>query len=111
MIEEGAIAPSMWLVEVLKALLIAERRGRINRGASFEGIALAMKMPVQLMPGPSNEEVLAIAEAAQLYKLTAYDAGYLALALRAKPPLATLDRDMAAAAVLAGVEVVTVANG
>ena len=41
---------------------------------------------------------------ARRYKLSAYDAGYLELALRKGLPLATLDADLAKAAKKAGVK-------
>ena len=46
----------------------------------------------------------AIADLARRYRLSAYDASYLELALRVGLPLATLDADLAKAARKAGVK-------
>jgi predicted nucleic acid-binding protein len=102
-VEEGAIAPGLWPLEVGNALLVAERRGRLsswNRTQALQGLA---GLPIEIdgeTAGRAWRETLALAET---HRLTLYDATYLELALRRSLPLATFDAAMRAAAVTAGV--------
>ena len=48
--EEGAHAPSLWPLEVLNALRMAERRGRITTEARHEQIAFLQALPISLDP-------------------------------------------------------------
>jgi predicted nucleic acid-binding protein len=94
----GAIAPAHWPLEVANALLMAERRQRIN--AEFRNAALRdlATLPISLDGETSArawDETLKLAEA---YRLTAYDAAYLELAQRLRLPLATLDAGLRVAA-------------
>jgi predicted nucleic acid-binding protein len=94
----GAIAPAHWPLEVANALLMAERRHRIN--AEFRNAALRdlAALPISLdgeTPARAWDETLRLAEA---YRLTAYDAAYLELAQRLTLPLATLDAELRVAA-------------
>jgi predicted nucleic acid-binding protein len=90
----GAIAPAHWPLEVANALLMAERRQRIN--ADFRNAALRdlAALPISLDSETSARawhETLTVAEA---YRLTTYDAAYLELAQRLSLPLATLDAEL-----------------
>jgi predicted nucleic acid-binding protein len=58
------------------------------------------RLRIDLDRQADGEILLALA---RTHRLTAYDAAYLELALRADAPLATLDRKLAAAARAAGV--------
>jgi len=94
----GAIAPAHWPLEVANALLMAERRQRIN--ADFRNAALRdlAALPISLDTETSArawDETLRVAEA---YRLTTYDAAYLELAQRLSLPLATLDAELRVAA-------------
>ena len=85
----GAIAPAHWPLEVVNALLMAERRQRIS--ADFRDAALRDlgALPIVLDPETSTrawDETLRLADA---HRLTAYDAAYLELARRRALPLAT----------------------
>jgi predicted nucleic acid-binding protein len=96
--ESGAIAPAHWPLEVANALLMAERRQRIN--AEFRNVALRglAALPIALDAETSArawDETLRLAEA---WRLTTYDAAYLELAQRLALPLATLDAELRVAA-------------
>jgi len=91
---DGGYAPSNFITEVVHALLAAERRGRIDETSSGISLAEILALPITV-EAPDPHTVLALA---RTRGLTGYDAAYLALALQAQVPLATVDRSLAAAA-------------
>jgi predicted nucleic acid-binding protein len=98
-----ACVPNIWPLEVGNALLVAERRGRLNQAASVQFLTLLWKLPIlvesskmELMMG----EILALA---RQHRLSSYDAAYLHLAMRHGIPLATHDEVLRQAATQAGV--------
>ena len=95
---EEALVPAFWSVEVLNALLVAERRGRIRpeetRGflEQLAGLAPTIDhVPVDEVFGP-------IQALCRQHGLTPYDALYVELAQRTRWPLATLDQSQLVAA-------------
>jgi predicted nucleic acid-binding protein len=104
---DRAIVPLIWRLEIANGLVVAERRG--------------LRSPSDIMLALQNfETVLAqsvedssyhipmrrvVATAGQ-FRLTAYDAEYLDTARLQHLPLATLDRQLQAAAVQAGVPLI-----
>ena len=101
--ERGAILPLHWPLEVANALLMAERRQRIN--AAFRNAALRDRraLPIILDDETSARACNEILQVAEAYGLTAYDATYIELAQRRALPLATLDADMRVAAHALGI--------
>jgi predicted nucleic acid-binding protein len=96
--------PSHWWIESLNGVLMAERRGRVSQLEVAEIVGDLLGMPVT-----TDEETILRAPdktfyLARQYKLTLYDAAYLELAMRRQATLATVDRELAKAAVAAGVE-------
>lgn len=103
--EHGAMVPSLWRLEVANSLTVAARRGRVD--AAFRHAALADLALLDIATDPHTDSA-AWAETLHLadrYQLTVYDAAYLELAQRRALPLATLDRDLQAAAQAAGTSV------
>ena len=101
--EDAAVTPSLWELEVVNVLLLAERHGRITESQTARFIALLTQLPIHVdSAGPDMEAVLATG---RHHRLTAYDAAYLVLAEREGIPLATLDAKLGAAAQVAGVPV------
>jgi predicted nucleic acid-binding protein len=99
--EDAAIAPSLWELEVVNVLLLAERRGRITESQTVRFVALLTQLPIHVdSAGVDMEAVLATG---RHHGLTAYDAAYLVLAEREGIPLATMDARLQAAAKAAGV--------
>ena len=96
--ENGAHAPLLWPLEVLNALAMAERRGRITAPARRERIGFLQSLPVALDEQTAPQAWTATDRLAGQYRLTLYDAAYLELAQRLELPLATLDADLRAAA-------------
>jgi predicted nucleic acid-binding protein len=91
----GAAAPILWWFEVRNALVVNERRGRLDAAATVSILAHLERLPIRLDVDHDGDTVLTLA---RTHRLTVYDAAYLELALRADLPLATLDRPLAAAA-------------
>jgi len=101
----GAIVPVIWRLEVANGLAMMRRRGRMTGQDATRALSSLAFMPIE----PDSEtwprawtDTSSLAEA---HRLTVYDAAYLELALRRGLPMATLDKDLHAAAVACGVSV------
>jgi len=103
---EEVHVPAHWPLEVVNALLVARRRGRVTAEQLREFMEDLDGLPVRIAPPSAPAEWPAIAALAELHRLTAYDAAYLELAQRTGLPLATLDEDLRNAAQAAGLELV-----
>lgn len=106
--ETGAHAPLLWPLETLNALFSAERRRRIDRRKHETLAAFLRDLPVLLDPETAELAWTETASLAGRFRLTTYDAAYLELALRRRLPLASLDRELRAAAAAMNVEVLGV---
>jgi predicted nucleic acid-binding protein len=96
-----------WAFEVASVLTVAERRGRINTAQQADFLERLRLLPVMIEHRPAvwlGQRILPLARA---YRLSAYDAAYLDLAIRDSLPLATLDGDLRTAALAAGVPLLT----
>jgi predicted nucleic acid-binding protein len=94
--------PALFWFEVRNLLLVGERRGRIGPGATLAILKDLDELPLAVDRSCVSTRLL---ELARQHRLTAYDAAYLELAERSGSPLATLDRQLAAAALAVGVPV------
>jgi predicted nucleic acid-binding protein len=92
---DEARVPTLWWYEVRNTLVVSERRGRIAESDTTAFLQNLARLDVTVDPSPDEASVL---DLARRHRLTVYDASYLALALRDNIPLATLDRDLTAAA-------------
>jgi predicted nucleic acid-binding protein len=101
---EEAHAPGLWELEVANVVLSAERRGRMSENASVQIMERLTDLPIRI--NPDSPRIHHLLEVGRRYGLTSYDAAYLTLAQQLDLPLATLDRDLAAAARLADVALV-----
>ena len=93
-----AIVPSVWPLEVVNVMLVAERRSRLQQADSVRFITLLSQLPIVVdrdWPDSRMEELLAIGRANDL---SSYDASYLYLAMRRGIPIATLDEKLITAA-------------
>ena len=84
----------------------AERRGRMNAAAQAAFLDRLRMLPIAIEHRPAAWLAQQILPLARTYKLSAYDAAYLELAIREGLPLATLDDDLRRAASAAGVALV-----
>lgn len=102
---EGAIVPDLWRLEVANALLLSERRGRLDRAAVEQRLELLAALPISIDSDTGIRAWTDTVLLARAERLTLYDAAYLELAIRRDIELATLDRDLAQAARRMGVPV------
>ena len=100
---EGGLAPTIWQYEVVNALILAERRNRISGDEVSTCIDFLSSLPIAFDAGYWSTHVPGVAQIAQRFRLTIYDASYLELAARSEMPLATLDRRLLEAAERLGV--------
>lgn len=100
---EGALVPSLWPLEVANALVAAERRNRIARTDSESFVSLLEELPITIDASTAAHAFRETITLARDHGLSAYDAAYLELALRAELPLATNDRTLRRAATALGV--------
>ena len=100
--ETGAHAPLLWPLEALNALLVAERRGRVNGERRRQLAGFLRDLPVSLDPDTAGEAWTATARLAERHSLSMYDAAYLELAARRNLPLATRDNTLRTAAAAIG---------
>lgn len=91
-----ARVPRIWWYEIRNLLLVNERRQRIARGDTLAFLELLAGYPVQIEETFSEGPIF---ELARRHKLSFYDAAYLALAVREHLALATLDKNLEAAAI------------
>lgn len=98
--EFGALMPFHFHLELLNALLILERRGRLDAAAIDEVCAGLRLLDIEVDDAQASNLEDAVLPPARRYALTLYDAAYLAL--RQGLPLATRDAELAAAADAAG---------
>jgi predicted nucleic acid-binding protein len=103
--DQGAVVPMLWPIELGNAFLFSVRGRRISasqRAAAFEALG---HLPIEIDPETLStiwSDTLALADK---LRLTAYNACYLELAQRRRLPLATLDRELRAAAKKIGIPV------
>ena len=90
--------PSIWPLEVCNVLLVAERKKRIGEADSARFIALLTELPIIVEQEPPERMIKEIFALAREHKLSSYDASYLDLAMRKGLPVATLDKNLIAAA-------------
>lgn len=100
---EGATAPILWPIEVGNVLLMMERRNKIEAEERARATKRLAAVPVRLDDAMARQGSAEAVRLAQTHRLTLYDALYLELAQRLGLPLATLDRDLQAAATAEGV--------
>ncbi len=89
--EATAFVPSIWPLEVVNLLLVAERRKRLSEADSVRFITLLSQLPIIVeheRPERMMKDLLALARS---NNLSSYDASYLDLSMRKGIPIATLD--------------------
>lgn len=101
--QEQMLVPSLWRLEVVNVLALAEKRGRITSGQAIDFLALLDALDIVADEQSGVRAFAHFPSLCRQYGLTSYDATYLDLALRTGLPLATNDERLAAAARVAGV--------
>lgn len=95
---DGAVVPAIWPLEVANALVVAERRQRLAAEDSERFIAMIEELPITIDAGTAARAFHETAALARDHGLSAYDAAYLELAMRAELPLATSNEKLRRAA-------------
>lgn len=97
------MVPAIWRLEVVNALVVAERRKKFvpEKSAKFIRDLLQFSIAVDL---EGLDRVFGtVLDQARLYRRSAYDASYLELAKRRNLPFATKDEPLMKAAEALGV--------
>jgi predicted nucleic acid-binding protein len=103
---DEASVPLIWLLEVVNALLSAERHKHLRQAQSNGFLAQLASLPIHIDSLSKERAFGQVLAAARQYRLTSYDAAYLELAMREGLPLATIDTSLRSAARTAGVRLV-----
>lgn len=96
--ESTAIAPSIWSLEVVNVLLVAERRKRLKQVDSVRFITLLSQLPIVVEDEGSEKMMKDLLALGRTSHLSSYDASYLDLAMRKDCPIATIDKKIMEAA-------------
>lgn len=103
--ESQVIAPSLLALEVANVVAKVEAKGIVTEADSQRFISLLGRLNIVTDQATAAHALGDTLNLARRYKLSAYDAAYLELALRTGLPLATLDANLAKAATTAGVPI------
>lgn len=93
-----AAVPAVWALEVANALLVAGRRGRIGDAETTRFLEVLGDLAIRVDVGDETSRIAPVLTLARSYRLSAYDAAYLELAMRLGLPIATLDEALKNAA-------------
>ncbi len=99
----SAIVPVTWGLEVANVIARAEAKGLVTEARSGAFLEMLDGVDIETDMATFSHALSDTLQLARRYKLSAYDASYLELALRLGLPLATLDEDLQKAAKKAGV--------
>ncbi|MCP9468666.1 MAG: type II toxin-antitoxin system VapC family toxin [Nitrospira sp.] len=102
--ETKAFVPMIWGLEVANAIAKAEAKALVTEARSETFLEMLEEVEIEVDAATFMHALSDTLHLARRYKLSAYDASYLELALRAGLPLATLDEDLQKAAKKAGVK-------
>ena len=102
------VAPGIWPLEVLNALLVAERRKRIWMAQVTALLGRIAQLPISVEAIDIDRAFSEVLSVARRQQLTEYDAAYVELALRRALQVATLNDKLLRGARLAGVTLVSV---
>ena len=98
---EAIHVPLLWRQEFVNAMVVLERRRRLKAADAAQAFADLAQM--NFVTDREAVELAALADLARRFRLSAYDASYLELAMRLRLPLACRDGPLKAALPGAGV--------
>jgi predicted nucleic acid-binding protein len=102
--EATAIVPMTWGLEVANVITKAEEKALVTEARSGAFLEMLEDIDIEVDSATFAHALSDTLQLARRYKLSAYDASYLELALRLGLQLATLDEDLQKAAKKAGVK-------
>lgn len=100
--------PVIWSLEIANVLARSEANGLVTPAQSASFLELLDAAPIVVDATSASRALTETLQLARRYRLSAYDASYLELALRAGVPLATLDEALKRAATKAGLSLLKV---
>ncbi|MCR4297447.1 MAG: type II toxin-antitoxin system VapC family toxin [Gallionella sp.] len=100
----SALVPVTWGLEVANVITKAEVKSLVTEARSGAFLEMLEGVDIEVDTATFAHALSDTLQLARRYKLSAYDASYLELALRLGIPLATLDEDLQKAAKKAGVK-------
>ena len=103
LIDEEALVPPVWTLEIRSIPVVNERRGRVGPGDTNAFLRDISLLPIRVRDGADAES---LPEPARRHDLTTCDTAYLCLAVQASAPVATLDRSLARAVQAEGLQVI-----
>ena len=99
-----ALVPMTWGLEVANVIAKAEAKALVTEARSGAFLEMLQEVEIEVDTATFAHALSDTLQLARRYKLSAYDASYLELALRTGLPLASLDEDLQKAAKKAGVK-------
>lgn len=100
--ETSALVPVTWGLEVSNVIGKAEAKGLVSEAQSKAFLEMLQGVDIGADSATFSKALSDTLQIARHYRLSAYDASYLELAMREGLPLATLDQDLRKAANKAG---------
>ena len=102
--QDKALVPVTWGLEVANVIARAEAKALVTEARSGAFLEMLEAVDIEVDTATFAHALSDTLQLARRYKISAYDASYLELALRLGIPLATLDEDLQKAAKKAGVK-------
>jgi predicted nucleic acid-binding protein len=97
-VEEGAVVPALWRLEVVNGFQVAVRRGRLTLAYRDASLNDLRSLVIAIDPRTNRQAWSATLRLCDRLGVTPYDLAYLELARRRQLPLATLDGELIRAA-------------
>ena len=102
-VNDGAVVPGIWWYELRNALVVNERRGRIDTADTVAILTDLREMSIAIDRDHDDGVLFSLA---RRHDLSAYDAAYVEVALRRGIPMASLDRQFRQAAAVCRVTLI-----
>lgn len=96
--------PGIWGLEIANVIARSEAQGTLTEAQSESFLEVLSAAPIVIDAATADQALSETLQLARRHRLSAYDAAYLELALRAGLPLASLDEALRKAATKAGVK-------
>lgn len=97
------LVPHLWHLEVANVLMVSERRGRCTQADSSHWLGFLSGLSITVDGQTERQAWSASLAIARQHALSVYDAAYLELAIRENVSIASLDKQLIAAAKAIGV--------
>lgn len=104
-VDEGAVVPGLWRLEVASGFQTAIRRKRATAEYRDRALEALAEMDITVDRDTDAHAWNTTLHLSDRFALTLYDAAYLELAQRTKLPLASLDQRLCEAATTLGLQV------